>query len=345
MRTRIIATIGPACANATTLQRMIQEGVGVFRFNFSHGTMADHEELLARVRQAHRHGSHRIAILQDLEGHRIRTGRLRAGQAVALTLGQRFILYREAIPGDRHGTSLDYPGSFDRIHPGQMVYIDDGNIHLRVLRATKQQLVTEILQEGQLGEHKGVNMPGAALKFPPISEKDIRDLEFAIRHRVDYVAQSFVRDAADVLEVKRRLTHALPHCQVIAKIENREGIQNIATILRAAHGIMVARGDLGISVPVYEIPILQKWIIAACNHLKKTAITATQMLEHMIDHPQPTRAEVTDIANAVIDGSDFVMLSGETATGRYPVEAVQMMRKIIEYTERHVPSRGVRRTR
>jgi len=226
-----------------------------------------------------------------------------------------------------------------------MIYVDDGHIHLKVVRSGEQRLITMVTQEGILGEHKGVNIPGAPLDFPTISQKDIHDLEFAVRNRVDYVAQSFVRDALDVLEVKRRIAYALPHCQVIAKIESREGIKNIAAILKAADGIMVARGDLGISLPIYEIPILQKWIIAACNHVNKPVITATQMLEHMMDHPMPTRAEVSDVANAVIDGSDFVMLSGETAAGRYPVEVVQMMRTIIQYTERHAPFRGVRRNR
>ena len=198
---------------------------------------------------------------------------------------------------------------------------------------------------GTLKEHKGINIPGVPLDFPPISPKDVRDLDFAIRNRIELIAQSFVRDAADVLEVKYRLARTLPQCRVIAKIESREGIQTIAEILRAADGIMVARGDLGISVPIYEIPILQKWLIAACNHRRKPVITATQMLEHMVDHPLPTRAEVSDVANAVIDGSDYVMLSAETATGRYPVETVAMMRTIIEHTERHAPFRGVRRTR
>lgn len=345
MRTRIIATIGPACAHPKTLRQMIEAGVSVFRFNFSHGTFADHEHLLDRVREAQREAGRRVAILQDLEGHRIRTGRLTGGHPVTLTAGQRFTLYREHLPGNHEGVSLDYPGSFHQIHQHRMLYIDDGKIHLQVLRATEQRLVTLVVQEGILGERKGVNIPGAPLDFPPISPKDVADLEFAIRHRVDYVAQSFVRNAQDVVEVKRRIAHALPHCRIIAKIENREGIKHIAAILKAADGIMVARGDLGISVPIYEIPILQKWIIAACNHRRKPAITATQMLEHMIDHPLPTRAEVSDVANAVIDGSDFVMLSGETAAGHYPVETVQMMRHIIEYTERHAPFRGVRRTR
>lgn len=345
MRTRIIATIGPACAHIKTLEQMVRQGVSVFRFNFSHGNLADHQRLLDRVRTVQRTLGQRVGILQDLEGHRIRTGRLSGGGPVVLTEGQRFVLYRQAVAGDRHGISLDYPGRFDRIHTRQMIYIDDGKIHLSVQHTSPNRLVTRVVQEGTLGEHKGVNIPAAALDFPAISDKDIHDLEFAIYNRVDYVAQSFVRDAADVLAVKRRIKRALPRCQVIAKIESREGIKNIAAILRAADGIMVARGDLGISVPIYEIPILQKWLIAACNHVKKPVITATQMLEHMIDHPLPTRAEVSDVANAVIDGSDFVMLSGETAAGRYPVETVRMMRTVIEYTERHAPYRGVRRSR
>ncbi len=345
MRTKIIATVGPSCADTKTLWRMVQEGVSVFRLNFSHGTLADHERFLERIRKIRRRFGHRVAILQDLAGHRIRTGWLAGGTPITLRAGQRFALYRQPTPGNRSGTSMDYPGSFQRVHRHQMIYIDDGKIHLKVLRATENRLITDVIQEGVLGEHKGVNIPGVPLDFPPISQKDISDLQFAIRHRIEYVAQSFVRNAVDVLEVKRRLTRARTACQVIAKIENREGIKNIASILRTADGIMVARGDLGISVPIYEIPILQKWLIAACNHVRKPVITATQMLEHMTDHPSPTRAEVSDVANAVIDGSDFVMLSGETAAGRYPVETVHMMRTIIEYTERHAPFRGVRRTR
>lgn len=270
---------------------------------------------------------------------------LRSHRAILLETGQRFILYRKPRTGTGEGVSLSYTGRFTRIQPGQMIYIDDGNLHLNVLRSFEDHVVTQVIQGGKLGERKGVNIPDTHLDFPAISSKDMADLSFAIQHKVEYVAQSFVRNAADVDAVKRLLRETLPHCQVIAKIENREGVQNLAAILRRADSIMVARGDLGISLPVHEIPILQKWMIAACNHYKKPVITATQMLEHMIDHPQPTRAEVSDVANAVIDGSNFVMLSGETAMGRYPVETVKMMRTIIEYTERHAPYRGPRRTR
>jgi len=344
-RTRIIATVGPACADTQILWEMAQAGVDVFRFNFSHSTLAEHQRMLERIRKVQRRFKRRIGILQDLAGHRIRTGRLSHGRPVALRAGQRFLLYRKPVAGDAHGVAFDYHGSFVPISRHQMIYIDDGNIHLRVLRSTEHQIFTEVVQEGVLGERKGVNIPGVTLAFPRISQKDIEDLGFAIHNRIEYVAQSFVREAEDVLEVKRRISRYLPNCQVIAKIENREGIQNIAGILRSADALMVARGDLGISVPIYEIPILQKWLIAACNHKGKPVITATQMLEHMIDHPVPTRAEVSDVANAVIDGSNFVMLSGETAAGKYPVEAVRMMHTIIEHTERHAPFRGVRRTR
>ncbi|MBI4342011.1 MAG: pyruvate kinase [Candidatus Omnitrophica bacterium] len=341
MRTRIIATVGPACARVDTLKRMIREGVSVFRFNFSHGTAEAHAQMLGLIRQAERRQTGRhVEILQDLAGHRIRSGTLRHRRPVILTPGQRFTLFREPVAGTAAGVSLDYPGSFLQISPGHMVYIADGTIALKVVRSRTDHLDTLVVQSGELGERKGVNIPGIHLNFPPISTKDLYDLEFAIAHRIEYVGQSFVRTAADVDAVKRRLAVALPHAKVIAKIENREGVNNFASILRTAHGIMVARGDLGIS-----IPIVQKWMIAACNHVKKPVITATQMLEHMIEHREPTRAEVTDVANAVIDGSNFVMLSGETATGKYPVEVVRMMRTIVEYTERHAPYRGVRRTR
>ena len=344
-RTKIIATVGPACAKAEILHRMIREGVNVFRFNFSHGTMEDHQRILDMIRKTQRGTGRTVTIMQDLAGHRIRTGVLRSHRAIVLVTGQRFTLWKKAIAGTNTGVSLSYTGRFTRIQPGQMIYIDDGNIHLKVLRSHDDRLITQVIQGSKLGERKGVNIPDTHLDFPAISAKDMADLSFAIQNRIDYVAQSFVRNSADVDAVKRLLRETLPHCRIIAKIENREGVQNFASILKIADSIMVARGDLGISLPIYEIPILQKWMIAACNHFKKPVITATQMIEHMIDHAQPTRAEVSDVANAVIDGSDFVMLSGETAMGKYPVEVVKMMHRIIAYTEHQAPYRGVRRNR
>ena len=327
------------------LRALVKEGVSVFRLNFSHGTHEEHTQFVKHIRSIQRELVAPISILQDLAGHRIRTGQLKGGKALVLVPGQKFTLYRGAAAGTSKGVSIDYEGGFERIRPRQMVYIADGLIQLRVVRSAPDRLDTIVTEEGKLGERKGVNIPSAPLEFPPISAKDIEDLTFAVQHRLEFVAQSFVRSAAEVLQVKRRLVHALPNSRVIAKIETPEGIKNIASILRVADGIMVARGDLGITVPIHEVPILQKWIIAACNHVRKPAITATQMLEHMQDHPLPTRAEVSDVANAVIDGSDYLMLSGETASGKYPLEAVRMMRTIIEFTEHHAPYRGVRRNR
>lgn len=333
--TRIIATVGPACARVPTLRRMIRAGVSVFRFNFSHGTRADHERMVKRIRQAQDGMRRRVSLLQDLAGHRIRIGQLIGHRPIDLRTGKFLRLCRGPQPGDEQALSLDYHGPFTDIVPDQMIYIDDGRIHLQVTRSRRDNLETQIMQGGVLGERKGVNIPGATLTFPSLSDKDTEDLEFAIDHQVEYVAQSFVRSAADIQAVRERLANRLPGGCVIAKIESREAVQHIATILRAADGIMVARGDLGISVPLHEIPILQKWLIAACNHRRKPVITATQMLEQMMAQRQPTRAEVSDVANAVLDGTDLVMLSGETAIGKYPVEAVEMMHTIIRFTERH----------
>ncbi|HEX9780883.1 MAG TPA: pyruvate kinase [bacterium] len=341
MKTRIIATVGPACSRADTLRRMVGEGVSVFRFNFSHGTLAAHEAALRHVRKLRRDGR-RVPVLQDLAGHRIRIGRLARPGGLPLRQGQRLALLKGSRPGTRSGVSLDYPGPFERIKPGTMIYIDDGRIHLEVLRSRPERLETLVVFEGRLGERKGVNIPDAHLSFPALSGKDANDLEFAVRHQIEYVALSFVRGPEDLAVVRRRLGDRHPACRLIAKIESREGVRNFAGILDAADAVMVARGDLGIALPVHELPLLQKSMIARCRLAGKPVITATQMLEQMTEHRVPTRAEVSDVANAVIDGTDFVMLSGETAAGRFPVETVRMMRRIIDYTERHWP--GVRAT-
>ena len=342
MRTQIIATIGPACAQPETLTDILREGASVIRFNFSHGTRARHEQWLALVRRSAKQVKRRVGILQDLTGHRIRTGRLKGGEPVFLRPGAQFTLVRKRIKGTARRAWMDYEGPFEKIPFGQIIYVDDGKIQLQVIDARPDAVETVVIQGGRLGERKGVNMPGADLEFPPLSAKDARDLSFAIKHRVDYVAQSFVRTAEEVQEIRKLLGGKVPQCKLIAKIESPEGIKNFDSILQAADGIMVARGDLGLSLPIHEIPILQKWMIATCNHAGKPVITATQMLESMIERRVPTRAEVTDVANAVIDGTDFVMLSGETAVGRYPVEAVQMMCTLIEYTEQQMPYRSER---
>ncbi|MBI2094530.1 MAG: hypothetical protein HYT88_07430 [Candidatus Omnitrophica bacterium] len=223
MRTKIVATIGPVCADERILLSMIREGVAIFRFNFSHGTLEDHEHLYQLLGRAQKRAGHRVAVLQDLAGHRIRTGKLRQGKPVALRQGQRFWLYRKPVLGSSKGVSLDYPGSFEPFQRGTMIYIADGSIHLQVRRRSQDKLETVVIQEGMLEERKGVNIPNVLLEFPPISVKDVLDLDFAIRHEVDYVAQSFARSAADVIAVRRRLSHAWPRCKVIAKIENQDG--------------------------------------------------------------------------------------------------------------------------
>ncbi len=340
MRTKIIATIGPACAETETLAQLFDEGASVIRFNFSHGTRAQHERWLAKIRKAEKRSGHHVSILQDLAGHRIRTGYLQGHMPVYLKVGQQVTLTRKQLHGTSRWVSIDYPGSFDKIAFGQMVYIEDGKIHLQVIESRPDELETVVIQEGRLGERKGVNMPGAALAFPPLSEKDIEDLAFAIDNRIEFVAQSFVRGAEDVVAIRKRLKSKTPRTRIIAKIESPEGVRHFDSILQVSNGAMVARGDLGLTLPIHEIPILQKWMIATCNHRHKQIVTATQMLESMVEKRVPTRAEVTDVANAVIDGTDFVMLSGETAMGKYPVEAVQMMRTIIEYTEQQMPYRS-----
>jgi len=330
-RTQIICTLGPASDAPSVLNQMIFEGMDVARLNFSHGTHEEHQARITRIRRHNAHaGSQRpLKVLQDLEGYRIRMGKLpreitlRKGQILRLT-------NREATGGL---LPFDYPGSLSDIKSGSPLYIDDGNIALRVKARTKTVLEAEVVIPGTVKSHKGVNIPDLSFRMRGLTEKDRQDLEFGIRHEVDFVAQSFVRDRQDVLAVKDLIRDRLPGCRIIAKIENRQGIRHLDEIIEAADGIMIARGDMGVSVPIYEIPILQKMIIRKCNRRGKFVITATQMLESMVEHHRPTRAEVTDVANAILDGSDYLMLSEETAMGKNPVEAVRMMDQIIVFTE------------
>ncbi|MHC4545431.1 MAG: pyruvate kinase, partial [Planctomycetota bacterium] len=231
---------------------------------------------------------------------------------------------------------FDYKGELSRIKTKQLIYIDDGNLKLRVKSVSGSSIKTEVLEGGILRERKGVNIPGADLEFEGITEKDKKDIEFGIKHKVDYIALSFVRDANDIIKARQLIKPKLPECRLVAKIESRQAIKKIDKIIDAADGIMIARGDMGVAVPIYEVPIIQKRIIKKCNTAKKFVITATQMLEHMTEHSRPTRAEVADVANAIIDGTDFVMLSGETAVGLFPYQSVLMMNEITKFTEKHM---------
>ncbi|MBN1793439.1 MAG: pyruvate kinase [Candidatus Omnitrophica bacterium] len=333
VKAQIIATVGPASSNETVIRKMMRHGLDVVRLNFSHGTHKSHKNTIDITRRLNKKYRRHIRILQDLEGYRIRIGSLRGHKPVLLKKRQRLCVKEGVFAGTDKMIPIEGLWRFKDVKPGQFIYIDDGNIILKIIKRLSGKLKTEVVVGGILRENKGVNIPEAHLMFSGMTEKDRRDLEFGIAQKVDYIAQSFVRTKADMLAVKKVVAKRLPSCRLIAKIENRQGVKNLGQIMDVADGIMIARGDLGICVPIYEVPVIQKDIIRQCKKRKKFVITATQMLEHMVDNLWPTRAEVTDVANAVIDGTDFVMLSAETAAGRFPVEAVKMMNTIIKFTE------------
>ena len=336
-KTKVVCTMGPNTNDKELMRKLIQNGMDVARFNFSHG---DHEEqkfrmdLLKQLREEERSNT---AILLDTKGPEIRTGLLKDGKKVMLQTGATFTLTTEDIVGDDKKVSISYTGLAEDVDAGKTILIDDGLIALKVLHKKENDIVCEVVNGGELGERKGVNVPNVPVRLPAITEKDKDDIRFGVEQGIDFIAASFVRNAECVLEIKAYLKELnAPYIPIIAKIENAEGIRNIDEIIRAADGIMVSRGDLGVEIPAEEVPYLQKMMIQKCNSNFKTVITATQMLDSMIRNPRPTRAEVTDVANAVYDGTDAVMLSGETAQGKYPVEALQMMVHIIENTEQHL---------
>ena len=335
VKTKIICTIGPASDNRSVLRKMMTAGMDVARLNFSHGTHAAHARRIRLIRELNRKYRRHIKILQDLEGYRIRIGRL-AGGSLELKKGQPLILAPEDRSLGKNIVPFDYAGPLKDIKAGTQIFLDDGNIALQVARSTSRQLETRVLVPGVLKEHKGVNIPGVSLKFKGLTPKDKRDIEFGIKNRVDYIAQSFVRSKADIVPLRALIRSRLPQAKIIAKIENRQGIRNMDEIIAVSDGIMIARGDMGVSIPIYEVPMVQKEIIRKCNQAGRLVITATQMLESMCAHLRPTRAEVADVANAILDCSDFLMLSAESAAGRYPVESVRMMNEIIKFTESSV---------
>jgi pyruvate kinase len=337
VKTKIICTLGPASSNETVLRKMILAGMDVCRLNFSHGT---HEQKLHRIkiiRALNARYRRRIKILGDLQGHRIRIGDL--DKPIELKKRQTVWLTQQKIKGTADKIPFDYQGPLGTIKNRHQIFIDDGNIALEVTGRSGNNLKTKVITGGLLKEHKGVNIPEARLEFGGMNGKDIQDILFCREHGLDYIAQSFVRTKQDVLDVRKTLG-AGSGCRVIAKIENRQGINNIDEIIRVSDGIMIARGDMGVSLPIYQIPVIQKMIIKKCNAADKLVITATQMLESMTENRIPTRAEVTDVANSIIDGTDFVMLSAESAVGKYPVETVNMMNNIIKFTEEYLRSKG-----
>lgn len=312
---------------------MMISGMDVARLNFSHGNHIQHSRRINLIRQLNKKYRRHIKILQDLEGFRIRIGKFKDKSAIELKKRQKIALTNSNVLGDENILPIDYTGSLKGIKTGSFIYIDDGNIALSVKSRTKTIVTAEVVIPGILKENKGINIPGANLKFNGLTDKDKTDIKFGIDNKVNYIAQSFVRNKNDIIKIRDLVKHTLPDCRIIAKIENRQGIKNIDEIIAASDGIMIARGDMGVSIPIYEIPIVQKNIIRKCNEAGKFVITATQMLESMVENMRPTRAEVTDVANAILDGSNFIMLSAETAAGRHPVETVRIMNQIIKFTE------------
>ncbi len=334
--TKIICTLGPASSTEPVLSKMAAQGMNVARLNFSHGQHETHLEMMRLIAKINKKRKTQIRILQDLEGFRIRVGHF-TGDKV-LIKDQIVYMSNSEDPSYDH-IPFDFSEDIKLIKKGMEVFIDDGNLFLKVLDNKARRLKLKVLQGGILKQRKGINIPKLQLQADIMTEKDKKDLDFGIAHGVDCVAQSFVRNDRDIKSVVDRVKATLPDCKVIAKIENREGVAHIESIINACDGIMVARGDLGVSLPIYKVPLIQKHIIRRCIRKKKFVIVATQMLESMISHNRPTRAEVADVANAVIDGTDYVMLSAETAVGQYPVRSINMMRQIIEYTERRESSR------
>lgn len=336
-KTKVVCTMGPNTNDRELMRKLIQNGMDVARFNFSHGDHEEHKGRMDLLKQLREEEHANTAILLDTKGPEIRTGVLKDGKKVMLETGQTFILTTEQIEGDKKRVSISYEGLTEDVDAGKTILIDDGLIGLKVVSKKGKDIVCEVVNGGELGEKKGVNVPNVPVRLPAITEKDKEDIKFGVEQGIDFIAASFVRNAECVLEIRAYLKKLnAPYIPIIAKIENAEGIRNIDEIIRAADGIMVARGDLGVEIPAEEVPYLQKMMIQKCNNNFKTVITATQMLDSMIRNPRPTRAEVTDVANAVYDGTDAVMLSGETAQGKYPFEALQMMVHIIENTEQHL---------
>jgi len=332
-RAKIVCTLGPATDRPERLVGLLEAGMDVARLNFSHGTLAEHAQRLRLLRRLARERGKPLAVVQDLQGPKIRTGRLEGGKPIALRTGARVTITTRPLPGNVNVISTTFQPLPGEVKPGNRILLADGLIELRVETVKGGDVLCQVVEGGELGEHKGINLPGLPLKISALTAKDRADLKFGIEQGVDYVALSFVRAAADVLELKRFLVRTGRDTPVIAKLEKPEAIDRLDEILAVSDAVMVARGDLGVESPPETVPLMQKKIIARANVLKVPVIVATQMLESMTEHSRPTRAEASDVANAIFDGADALMLSAETAVGQYPVDAVRMMARIISAAE------------
>ncbi|HEY8653413.1 MAG TPA: pyruvate kinase [Dermatophilaceae bacterium] len=344
-RAKIVCTLGPATSSPERLRQLVAAGMDVARLNLSHGNYADHEAVYAEVRAASNESGRAVGVLVDLQGPKIRTGRFADG-TVTLVNGERFTITVDDILGDRDRVSTTYKGLPGDVKPGDRLLIDDGKVALRAVEVTDTDIVTVVVEGGVVSNNKGINLPGVAVSVPAMSEKDEADLRWALRLRADMVALSFVRDAKDITRVHEIMDEEGVRLPVIAKIEKPQAVANLEEIINAFDGVMVARGDLGVELPFEEVPLVQKRAIEMCRRKAKPVIVATQVLESMIESSRPTRAEASDCANAVLDGADAIMLSGETSVGKWPIEAVAAMARIIESVEEHglerVPPLGTR---
>ena len=350
-KTKIVATLGPACSSKSVLKDMIMEGLNVCRLNFSHGSYDDHANSIKMIREINEELGLNVAILADLQGPKIRTNEME-NNGVLLEVGNEIKIITDKVVGNAVRFSINYQKLPQDVSPGEKILLDDGKIMLEVIKTNgKTEITCKIVQGGILSSKKGVNFPNTKISLPSLTEKDQLDLDFALDHEVDWIGLSFVRSARDIIELKHRIAARGAKAKVIAKIEKPEALENIDDIINESDGLMVARGDLGVEIPFQNVPLIQKMLISKCVRKAKPVIVATQMMESMINNMTPSRAEVNDVANAVLDGTDAVMLSGETSVGKYPIEVIRTMSNIIKEMETHdgiynkeeLPERGLER--
>ncbi len=335
-KTKIVCTIGPASADVEVLKQLMLEGMNVARINFSHGGIEEQRKFIDAVRQARKEVNLPVALLLDTQGPEIRTGKLQESP-VTLKAGDTFTLVNEDIVGDNTKTTITYKDLYKDVKVGSVILIDDGKIEIDVKEVKGKDIICEVMNGGNLGNRKSINLPGTHINLPALKDKDVKDLIDGCKEDFDYIAASFIRSKEDVLAIRKVLDeNGGKDIKIISKIESQEGVDNIDEIIEASDGVMVARGDLGVEVPFEEVPILQKEFIKKCNNAGKIVITATQMLETMTENPRPTRAEISDVANAIYDATWAVMLSGESAMGKYPVECVNAMSKIANAVEKDI---------
>src|SRR5215510_14764958 len=342
-KAKIVCTLGPASSSASVVRDLIRSGMDVARLNFSHGTHEEKARLIATIREVATTECKPVCILQDLQGPKIRTGRLKYSAPVALKADSKVTITPKDVAGTNSVISTTFKTLAREVIPGARILLSDGLIELRVRSIQGEDVECEVVNGGLLGEHKGINLPGTIVSVPSLTEKDEKDLEFGLAHGVDMIAVSFIRTAADVQAVREKIKEFRGDVWVIAKLEKPQAIEHLEEILEISDGVMVARGDLGVEMPPEKVPIIQKHVIRRAAAWRKPVITTTQMLESMVENPRPTRAEASDVANAILDGSDAVMLSAESASGKYPREAVAMMARIILEAESHMPERVPRR--